>query len=207
MTVTFFAVAGASGSGKTLFAKNVVESFAESFPGQVALLHEDAYYKDQSHLEFATRESQNYDHPKAFDHDLLMDHLGQLKSGNAVDMPVYDYSRHTRASNTQRVDAAKVFLVEGIMLLQNPALREYFDYKIFIDTPLDICFGRRLQRDIQERGRSVDSVMTQYHQTVRPMFFAHVEPSRNWADIIVPEGGMNQPALELVQCRIESLLR
>lgn len=204
--VTFFAIAGASGSGKTLFAKNLLDKFTTYFPNQVAILHEDAYYKDQSHLDFATREGQNYDHPGAFDHALLMAHIKSLKAGNAVKTPVYDYSLHTRSHQTETVSPAKVFLIEGIMLLQNPELRALFDYKIFINTPLDICFGRRLQRDIQERGRSVDSVIQQYHSTVRPMFFAHVEPSREWADIIVPQGGMNRPALELVQSRIERLL-
>ena len=207
MTNTFIAISGASGSGKTLFAKTIINELSENIAeGSVSILHEDAYYNDQSHLTMAAREQTNYDHPDAFDHKLMLEHLTLLRNGQAIESPVYDYAQHTRSKATVPVAPARVFLVEGILLLHHSPLCSFFDTKVFIDTPLDICLTRRMKRDIQERGRSLDSVIAQYEATVRPMFFEYVEPSKKWADVIVPHGGKNRMAIELLKSRIEALI-
>jgi len=208
VAVTFIAISGASGSGKTLFAKTIVDEIkAEVSSSSVSILHEDAYYNDQSHLSIEERENQNYDHPDAYDHNLLLEHLHELKAGRGVNSPLYDFPNHTRAREVQAVAPAQVFLVEGILLLHKPSLQAFFDARVFIDTPLDICLTRRIKRDMEERGRSFDSVVEQYTATVRPMYHQFVEPSRNSADVIVPHGGKNRVALDIIKQRVMSLIQ
>lgn len=207
MSVTFIAISGASGSGKTLFANTIIQELTSTATANtISVLHEDAYYKDLSHLSIDERAQSNFDHPEAFDHDLLAQHLNELKSSKAVKSPVYDYTNHTRSADTSEVQPSKVVLVEGILLLSHIELRSLFDTRVFIDTPLDICLIRRLKRDIQERGRSMDCVIEQYEKTVRPMYLEFVEPSKKWADVIIPQGGLNRVAIDLVKNRIASLL-
>jgi len=207
VSVTFIAISGASGSGKTLFANTIIQELTSAASGNtISVLHEDAYYKDQSHLPLDVRAQTNFDHPNAFDHDLMAEHLSLLGSSQAVQSPIYDYTNHTRSEKTQEVKPSKVVLVEGILLLSHAGLRSLFDTRVFIDTPLDICLIRRLQRDIKERGRSMESVIEQYEKTVRPMYLEFVEPSKIWADVIIPQGGLNRVAIDLVKNRIISLL-
>lgn len=170
----------------------------------ISLVCEDAYYRDQSHLPMTEREQTNYDHPNAFEHDLLQHHLQLLKEGKAISAPQYDFSQHTRAPQTQEIQAQNVVIVEGILLLSDPTLRPQFDIKVFIDTPLDICLLRRIERDVNERGRDMRSVMDQYRATVRPMYFEFIEPSKSHADVIVTGGGRNRVALDLMKDRILS---
>ena len=207
MTRPIIAIAGASASGKTLFTQTVVEELnAEFSNGELAVLEEDGYYRDQSHLPLKIREQTNYDHPRAFEHELLLEHLDQLKNGHAVEVPTYDYESHTRSSRTRAVPAANVILVEGILLLADEKLRSSFDIKVFIDTPLDICLLRRIQRDVTERGRSLQSVGQQYEATVRPMYHEFIQPSKEFADVVVTGGGRNRVAIEMVKQSIRSAL-
>lgn len=207
MTRPIIAIAGASASGKTLFTQTVVEELnAEFSNGELAVLEEDGYYRDQSHLPLKIREQTNYDHPRAFEHELLLEHLDQLKKGHAVEVPTYDYESHTRSSQTRAVPAANVILVEGILLLADEKLRSSFDIKVFIDTPLDICLLRRIQRDVTERGRSLQSVGQQYEATVRPMYHEFIQPSKEFADVVVTGGGRNRVAIEMVKQSIRSAL-
>ncbi|MEO0368351.1 MAG: uridine kinase [Pseudomonadota bacterium] len=199
MMSMIIAIAGASASGKTLFVDNLIAKLSKQLEaGSVCRLQEDAYYKDQTDLAFSERESVNYDHPSAFDHALLCEHLQSLSSGVTVEQPVYDFARHTRAAHTETVTAGKVILIDGILLLADRELRDLFDIKLFVDTPLDICLARRIKRDVDERGRTLDSVLTQFEQTVRPMYFEYVSPSRVHADVVVNRGGMNQIAVDMV---------
>lgn len=202
------AIAGASASGKTLFTRTVVEELCAEFSqDSLAVLEEDGYYRDQSHLPMKLRQQTNYDHPRAFEHELLSQHLHCLKNGEAVDVPTYDYENHTRSSLVRRVTAADVILVEGILLLADPDLRQSFDIKVFIDTPLDICLLRRIERDVNERGRSLPSVAKQYEATVRPMYYEFIEPSKQQADVVVTGGGKNRVAIDMVKDSIRSSLR
>jgi len=208
MSRSIIAIAGASASGKTLFAQTVYKELSAELDGRpLAVLEEDAYYRDQSHLEMSVREQTNYDHPRAFEHELLVDHMLALKSGSDVDVPVYDFANHTRGSGIRHVQAAEFVIVEGILLLSDPALRQLFDVKVFIDTPLDICLLRRIERDTQERGRSFESVAEQYKATVRPMYYEHIEPSKQHAHIVVTGGGRNRVAIDMVKEHIKSSLR
>ncbi len=208
MAATIIAIAGASASGKTLLAQTVyrelIQELGESC--DVAILAEDAYYRDQSHLAMADRELTNYDHPDAFEHELLLTHLQSLNDGQAISIPSYDFTQHTRAGATTHIAAAKVILVEGILLLSDPRLRECFDIKVFVDTPLDICLLRRIERDLQERGRSLESVIKQYTSTVRPMYFEFIAPSRSHADLVVTRGGKNRIAIDVLKQKITALL-
>lgn len=180
----FIGLAGGSGSGKTTIAEEVVDRL----DGRVALLHHDAYYRNMVDLTFEQRSRVNYDHPKSLETELLIDHLESLRSGLAVEHPVYDFAEHLRSSETVRIEPAPVVVVEGILVLSEPELRSELDLKIFVDTDPDLRLARRLERDIAERGRSVDSVINQYFSTVRPMHLEFVEPSRRYADLIIPEG-------------------
>jgi uridine kinase len=202
------AIAGPSGSGKSLFAQTLCDEVQRDAPGLgLVLIKEDAYYRDQAHLPLAEREKQNYDHPDAIEQDLLARHLEALSRGEAVDSPLYDYSLHTRRSETLRIEPASVIIVEGILLLTHTALRERFDIKFYMDTPLDICLLRRMERDIRERGRSLESVISQYQATVRPMYHEFIRPSMRYADMVITRGGRNRVALDVVRGMLLSLLR
>ncbi|SFD18768.1 uridine kinase [Pseudoalteromonas denitrificans] len=208
MTRTIIAIAGASASGKSLFSQTIYNELVNELePGAIAILEEDAYYRDQSHLPFDHRTQTNYDHPDAFEHELMCEHLMQLRAGNSVDVPIYDYAQHTRSDQTRRINPAKVIIVEGILLLSDDKLREEFNIKVFIDTPLDICLMRRMQRDIEERGRSLQSVIEQYQATVRPMFYQFIEPSKQNSDLVVTRGGKNRVAIDLIKSKITQILQ
>ncbi len=196
-------VAGGTGSGKTTVARRILERVGAE---HVAYIPHDAYYRDLSHLPPALRSQVNFDHPDSLETELLIEHLKQLKAGKPVEIPVYDFTTHTRTAETRRVGPAPVILVEGILVFAEPALRELFDVKLYVDTDADIRIIRRLQRDVQERGRTLDSVIQQYLTTVRPMHLEFVEPSKRYADVIIPEGGFNEVAVEMVAARIRGLL-
>lgn len=200
-------ISGASASGKSLIANTIYEELCRDLgTDQIGVIAEDAYYNDQSHLSMDERILTNYDHPKALDHEHLCRHLTALKSGEAVEIPKYSYSEHTRMAETVKMTPKKVIILEGILLLTSPKLRALMDASVFMDTPLDICFMRRLKRDVAERGRTMESVMTQYTETVRPMFLQFIEPSKQHADIIVPRGGKNRIATDILKARIQHLL-
>jgi len=196
-------IAGASGSGKTLVAQTLYDALGTE---KVVTLGEDSYYKDLSHLAFEDRVKFNFDHPDAFDHELLIGHLQKLLQGQTIEHPVYDYNTHTRKKETRRLGPHQIIILEGILILNVPKLRELMDIRIYIDTPPDVCFIRRLQRDINERGRSVDNVIQQYQETVRPMYLQFIEPSKRYADIIIPHGGKNVIAIDIIKSKIEKLL-
>jgi uridine kinase len=201
-------IAGASASGKSLIANTIYNELREKVGDhQIGVITEDSYYKDQSHLNMDERVKTNYDHPNALDHDLLCQHLEQLSRGNTVEVPEYSYVEHTRTDNTSTMTAKKVIILEGILLLTDPRLRELMHATIFMDTPLDICLLRRVKRDVEERGRTLDSVLKQYQKTVRPMFLQFIEPSKQYADIIVPRGGKNRIAIDVLKAHIAKLLR
>ncbi len=196
-------ITGASGSGKTLVAHTLYKQLGTE---KVVNLQEDSYYKDLAHLPFEERVKFNFDHPDAFDHELLRKHISLLLKGKTIEHPVYDFTTHTRKKETRKVGPHEIVILEGILILAIPELRELMDIKIYIDTPADICFIRRLQRDIEERGRSVESVIKQYQETVRPMYMQFVEPSKRYADIIIPHGGKNVIAIDIIRSKIEKLL-
>ena len=198
------AIAGGSGSGKTTVANVILEKVGRH---RIAYLPHDAYYRELSHLPPVQRAQINFDHPDSLESDLLRQHVLQLKAGQGVDLPIYDFTRHSRTDRTIRVEPQRVIIVEGILIFAEPELRKLFDIKIFVDTDADIRFIRRLQRDISERGRTTETVINQYLTTVRPMHMDFVEPSKRYADVIIPEGGMNTVALEMVIARVESLLQ
>lgn len=196
-------IAGGSGSGKTTVAQEILQRVG---PARIAFLQHDAYYKDLSGLPPTQRAEVNFDHPNSLETELLIAHVEQLKLGQPVEVPIYDFSRHSRTEKTYTVRPRGVILVEGILIFVEPALRAICDVKIFVDTDSDIRLIRRLQRDIAERGRTTETVIKQYMSTVRPMHLEFVEPSKRYADVIIPEGGMNTPALDMVVARIEALL-
>jgi uridine kinase len=197
-------IAGGTGSGKTTVANAIIEQVGEDI---VSYLPHDAYYKDLSKLPPAQRVAVNFDHPNSLDTDLMKSHIAQLKAGQKVDLPIYDFTTHSRTKETKKILPNPVILVEGILIFVDPELRDLFDVKLFVDADADIRLIRRIQRDITERGRTIDSVLKQYQTTVRPMHLEFVEPSKRYADVIIPEGGHNIVALEMVIARIESLLR
>ncbi|MFQ2094646.1 MULTISPECIES: uridine kinase [Aeromonas] len=200
-------IAGASASGKSLIAQTIYEELvAELGAGEIGVISEDCYYKDQSHLTMEERVKTNYDHPSSMDHSLLVEHLGSLLKGEGVEIPQYSYSEHTRMSEVTRFAPRKVIILEGILLLTDNRLRDLMDASIFMDTPLDICLLRRLVRDVQERGRTMDSVLKQYQKTVRPMFMQFIDPSKQYADVIVPRGGKNRIAIDMLKARIRHML-
>jgi len=197
-------IAGGSGSGKTTVANEILKSVGSH---RIAFLPHDAYYRDLSSLPENQRKLVNFDHPNSLENELLIEHVIQLKTWQKINLPVYDFTTHTRTSQLIRIEPQFVIVVEGILIFAEPKLRNLFDVKIFVDTDDDIRFIRRLQRDIAERGRSMEMVINQYMTTVRPMHLDFVEPSKRYADVIIPEGGRNQVALDMVIARIESLLK
>jgi uridine kinase len=196
-------IAGGTGSGKTTVANAIVETLGTE---NVALISQDAYYKDQSSLPFQERTRVNYDHPDAFDNDLLLQHLQQLRNGQAIHLPVYDYALHTRTARTIRIEHKPVVVLEGIHVLADARIRAELDIKVFVHTDPDVRVLRRLMRDIHERGRTVESVFEQYLTTVKPMHDAFIEPSKRYADLIIPEGGENKIAISLLTTRIQHFL-
>ena len=198
------AVAGGTGSGKTTIANEIVKRVGAD---RIAYLQHDSYYYDLDRLPHDPRNLPNFDHPESLETDLLIKHLKQLRAGHAVSVPVYDFTTHRRTAQTRRVEPQPVILVEGLLIFAERRLRDLFDIKIFVDTDNDIRFIRRLRRDIAERGRSMESVVDQYLSIVRPMHLEFVEPSKRYADVIVPEGGFNTVALEMVVARIEGMLK
>lgn len=198
------AVAGGTGSGKTTISNAVLSRVGAH---NIAYLPHDAYYKDLTHLTIEQRRSVNFDHPDSLDTDLLIQHIIALQAWQSVAIPVYDFTRHERTRQTELVEPQPIILVEGILILAEPSLRPLFDVKIFVDTDADIRFIRRLKRDVAERGRTPDSVIEQYMLHVRPMHQEFVEPSKRYADVIIPEGGFNTVAIDMVSDRIRSLMR
>ena len=196
-------VAGGTGSGKTTVALKILERVGFD---RITYVPHDAYYRDASTLPPAERAQLNFDHPDSLDNDLLIKHLRQLQAGQAVEIPVYDFKTHSRTAETRQVTPQPVILVEGILIFVDKRLRDLMDVKIFVDTDADIRFIRRLQRDIQERGRLAESVINQYLRTVRPMHLEFVEPSKRHADVIIPEGGFNEVAVEMVAARLRALV-
>ncbi len=197
------AVAGGSGSGKTTVSNAVLDRVGHQ---HIAYLPHDAYYIDLSHLPEIQREAINFDHPNALDTPLLIEHIKQLQNWQPVEVPIYNFTTDRRTKQTVHVEPQPIILVEGILLLALPELRELFDVKIFVDTDPDIRFIRRLQRDIMERERTAESVIDQYLDTVRPMHLEFVEPSKRYADVIIPEGGFNTVAMDMISGRIRSML-
>jgi uridine kinase len=197
-------IAGGTGSGKSTVAKVIIDRVGAK---HIALLPHDAYYKDLAKLEPTQRATINFDHPDSLETSLLVEQIKQLKNYQSIELPVYDFKTHTRTATTMHIEPQPVILVEGILILAEKGLRELFDVKIFVDTDPDIRFIRRLERDIAERGRTSASVIQQYMSTVRPMHQEFVEPSKRYADVIIPEGGLNTVAMDMVVARIESLLR
>jgi len=197
-------IAGGSGSGKTTVAQEILQRVG---PHRIAFLQHDAYYKDLSGLPPAQRADVNFDHPNSLESELLTHHVDELKAGHSVEVPIYDFSTHSRTDKTFTVQPRAVILVEGILIFAEPELRKRFDVKIFVDTDSDLRLIRRLQRDITERSRTTESVIKQYMKTVRPMHLEFVEPSKRYADVIIPEGGFNTAALDMVEARILALLK
>ncbi len=203
---TVIAISGASASGKSLLAETVYKELLPDLGIQgITILKEDSYYRAQDHLPMDERKKTNYDHPHAFDHVLLIKHIDELSAGNTVHCPVYCYKTHTRKAEVLELKPAKVVIVEGILLFSNKDLLSRFDIKVYMDTPLDLCLIRRIQRDGVERGRSLNSIIKQYSETVRPMFYQFIEPSRACADISVSRGGQNRIAIDLLKAKILQL--
>ena len=197
-------IAGGSGSGKTTVAQEILQRVG---PDRIAFLQHDSYYKDLSGLPPTQRAEVNFDHPNSLETELLIEHIAALRDGKAVEVPIYDFSTHSRTAKTFTVQPRRVILVEGILIFTEAALREMFDVKIFVDTDSDLRLIRRLERDIAERGRTAQSVIKQYQSTVRPMHLEFVEPSKRYADVIIPEGGFNTAALDMVVARVDALLQ
>ncbi|MGN7943195.1 uridine kinase [Virgibacillus sp. 6R] len=196
-------VAGGSGSGKTSVTKSIYEHFKGH---SILMLEQDFYYKDQSDLPFEERLNTNYDHPLAFDNDLLYQHLQLLLDHKTIEKPIYDYKLHTRSKDVMLVEPKDVIILEGILILEDKRLRDLMDIKLFVDTDADLRIIRRILRDIKERGRSIDSVIEQYLSVVRPMHNQFIEPTKRYADIIIPEGGQNHVAIDLMVTKIQTIL-
>lgn len=196
-------VAGGSGSGKTSVTKAIYEHFKGH---SIMMLEQDYYYKDQSHLPFEERLNTNYDHPLAFDNELLIEHLIKLLQYESIEKPVYDYKIHTRANEVILTEPKDVIILEGILILEDERLRDLMDIKLFVDTDADLRIIRRMLRDIKERGRSIDSVIEQYVSVVRPMHNQFIEPTKRYADIIIPEGGQNHVAIDIMVTKIQTIL-
>ncbi|AUN18450.1 TPA: uridine kinase [Clostridium botulinum] len=197
-------ITGGTGSGKSTVAKEIYNKFDEAC---IAMIEQDSYYKDQSSIPFEERCKKNYDHPDAFDNELLIDHLKNLVDLNVIEKPIYDFEAHNRKEETIKVKPRDIIIVEGILVLQDPRVRELLDIKIYVDTDADVRIIRRLLRDINERGRTVDSVINQYLTVVRPMHMQFIEPSKRYADIIIPEGGHNRVAVDMMVANIKHLLQ
>lgn len=196
-------VAGGTGSGKTTVVRSILDAVGRD---RIALIEQDNYYRDVDWTTDASLLHHNFDHPAAIDNELLVEHVRELRAGRAVEVPIYDFVRHRRTDRTRIVEPRPVVLLEGILIFVEPSLRAIQDFKVYVDTDADIRLIRRLTRDLDERGRTVEDVLRQYQETVRPMHLEFVEPSKRWADIIIPEGGENRVALEMVVARVEQLL-
>ena len=196
-------IAGPSASGKSLLANTIVNELGSD---KVVVISEDSYYKDNGHLPIAEREKINFDHPDAFDHTLLFEHLQKLQQGESVEIPVYSHSKHIRLPETRTIGGHTIIVLEGILLFCEKSLREIMDIRIFMSAPLDVCLSRRLMRDVVERQRSFESVLHQYETTVRPMYLQFIEPSSRYADLIVPRGGENRIAIDMIQAKMRELL-
>lgn len=203
MNTILIGIAGGTGSGKTTLADKLVDNFGND---EVSILRHDSYYKRHDNMTYEERSQLNYDHPDAFDTELLCEHIRKLKAGEAVEMPVYDYTIHNRSDKVVLVNPAPVIVLEGILIFAEKQLCELMDIKVFVDTDADVRILRRIVRDVKERGRSLDSVITQYLTTVKPMHEQFVEPSKRRADIIIPEGGENIVALEMLIQRVRKHL-
>jgi uridine kinase len=195
-------ITGGSGSGKT----SVTKALMSRFEGHITMIEQDSYYKDQSHLTFEDRLKTNYDHPMAFDNDFMVEQIVQLLNYETIEKPVYDFTVHTRSTEKVEVKPADVIIVEGLMVLEDANLRKYMDIKVYVDTDADLRIIRRILRDTNERARSVDSVIEQYISVVRPMHNQFIEPSKRYADIIIPEGGHNLVAIDLLASKIQNIL-
>ncbi|MFO7266103.1 MAG: uridine kinase [Bacillota bacterium] len=200
----FIGIAGGTGSGKTTVARAIVERVPRA---TVAVIEQDSYYKDQRDIPLEERLKVNYDHPSAFDTPLLVEHLKKLAAGQPIDKPVYNYTLHTREDYTERVEPRDIIIVEGLLVLWESSIRELLDIKLFVDCDADVRVLRRLERDIRERGRTLESVIRQYLTSVRPMHLEFVEPSKRYADVIIPEGGHNEVAIDMIATKVASLLR
>lgn len=196
-------IAGGSGSGKTTVIRRIAEEIDDSC---IAILEHDAYYKDLRHLSFEERLAINFDHPNSLDTELMLTHLQQLLQGFSIEKPVYDFNEHSRLDRTERVDPKPVIIVDGILVLAERELADLMDIKLFVDADSDVRLVRRIRRDMEERGRSIDNILSQYEKTVRPMYIQFVEPSKRRADVIIPRGGHNFVAIEMVVSRINNLL-
>ena len=198
-STTIIGIAGASGAGKSQIAFELNRRLQQTkLAGQVNVIHEDSYYRDQSELEFEEREKTNYDHPDAFEHGLLVEHLKAFRNGRSIDVPVYDYAVHNRSEATTTLNQSSILILEGILALHASEVRDLLDIKVFVDVPLDTCLARRIRRDTVDRNRSVNSILDQFESTVRPMYFQFVEKTKEFADIIVPRGGENEPAIRML---------
>ena len=204
MKPVIIGIAGGSGSGKTTVARNLVEDIA---PGGVAVISQDSYYHDLQHLDVEERAKTNFDHPNSIDWDLMFEQLRDLRSGKAIEVPIYNYARHTRQDECLKIEPSRVVVVEGILVLVDKRLRQMMDIKLFVDIAADIRFIRRLNRDVRERGRSLESVIDQYERFVRPMHLEFVEPSKRHADVIIPVGGQNKIAVDMVRTKIRDVLQ
>ena len=204
MSNVIISVSGPSGSGKSLFSQCISKNFNNH--NEVVTISEDGYYRDRFDLTFEERSIQNYDHPDAFEHKFFYEHLVKLKSGKAINSPKYNYVTHLRQKYTIRILPCSVIILEGILLLADKKLRNLTNIKIYIDTPLDICLSRKIYRDSFERGRPIESIISQYNNFVRPMYFKFIKPSKKYADVIVPQGGKNQIAINIIQAKIDKLI-
>lgn len=196
-------ITGGTGSGKSTVTHEILKSLPEE---SIAIVEQDSYYKDQSNLTFEERVKTNYDHPDAFDTPLLVSHLKSLLNGQAIEKPIYDFSIHNRKPQTVRVEPRDIIILEGILILQEVEIRNLLDIKVYVDTDPDVRIIRRITRDIDERGRTLDSVINQYLNVVRPMHLQFVEPSKRYADIIIPEGGFNKVAIDIIVTKVKSIL-
>lgn len=203
LPVHLIGIAGGSASGKTMVARAIVEELG---PDEAMVIEQDAYYRDLGHLPFDDRKRQNFDHPSAFDTDFMLEQLRTLLAGGFVDKPTYDYARHTRSDRTERVGDHAVIILEGILVLDDERLRDLMSVKVFIDTDPDVRLTRRLRRDIIQRGRDIESVLNQYEQTVRPMHLQFIEPSKRYADIIIPEGVENRVGVDILRTKVRTLV-
>ena len=201
MAALVVGIAGGTGSGKTTVSKTIAATLPE-----VAMVEFDAYYRDRADLAPEERPLLNFDHPDALEIELLVEHLRALKEGAGVDVPIYDFKTHRRLEESRRVEAARVVIVEGILVFVDPRVRELLDMKIFVDTDADIRVFRRIRRDMEQRGRTFESIREQYYRTVRPMHLQFVEPSKRWADLIIPEGGNNKVALNLIIAKLHAVV-
>lgn len=201
--IIIIGIAGPSASGKSLLANTIVNELGSD---QVVVISEDSYYKDSQHLSFEEREKTNYDHPDSFDHELLCEHLRLLQQGQSVEIPIYSHAQHLRCKETRAIGRHTIIVLEGILLFSEKQLRELMDIRIFMSAPLDVCLSRRLMRDVVERKRSFESVLQQYEATVRPMYLQFIEPSSRYADLIVPRGGENRIAIDMIKAKMRELL-